>query len=135
MFVCCVHQFLFMLPAPFCSTLLSLQLSKKSDKNIYNEREKIMKLWRNSCLVFFLFCLSAFLFFGRFFLPFVVFFVVVVYFFLSFFVFYLYLRELSPMMSNKQTNKKKSNHISEHCTVSERFFGDGMRELSSKTVG
>lgn len=61
-----------------------------------------MKLWRNSCLVFFLFflfvCISFFLD------VFLFFFLSYVFFFLFFFD--LYLRELSPMMSNKQTNKK-----------------------------
>lgn len=56
-----------MLPAPFCSTLLSLQLGKKSDKNIYNEREKKLKIVEKQLFsIFFLFCLSAFLFFGCF---------------------------------------------------------------------
>jgi len=40
------------------------------------------------------------------------------------------------MMSNKQLNKppKKSNRISEHCTVSERGFGDGMESYRPKQL-
>lgn len=104
-----------MLPAPFCSTLLSLQLGKNLTK-IFTMREKKMKLWRNNCLVFFFFlfvCISFLDFF--FFLSYV--------FFCSFFD--LYLRELSPMMSNKQTNKKIPI-ISASIAQSQRGFGDGM---------
>lgn len=86
-----------MLPAPFCSTLLSLQLGKNLTK-IFTMREKKNETVEKQLLSvfsFFLFvCIS---FFGCFF-PFICFF------FCSFFD--LYLRELSPMMSNKQTNKK-----------------------------
>ena len=77
-----------------------------------------MKLWRNSCLVFFLFFLFVCIFF-------------LIFFFSSFRMFFfvlffdLYLRELSPMMSNKQTNKKNPI-ISASIAQSQRgFFGGG----------
>lgn len=61
------------------------------------------------------FCLSA-LVFRMFFLPFICFFL---------FFFDLYLRELSPMMSNKQTNKKiQSYQLALHSL--REVFGDGM---------
>lgn len=128
MIIYCVHQYLFMLPAPFCSTLLSLQLGKKSDKNIYNEREKKLKIVEKQLFsIFFLFCLSAFLFFWMFFfLSYVVFF---------FFVLFRLISQRTVPNDEQQTNKQKkiSNHISQHCTVSERFWGwNG--ELSSEQL-
>lgn len=84
-----------------------------------------MKLWRNSCLVFSFpfFCLSALLF-RMFFLPFICFFL----FFID-----LYLRELSPMMSNKQTNKKIQSYQLALHSLREGFWGwNG--ELSSKQL-
>lgn len=97
-----------------------------------------MKLWRNSCLVFFLFfffCLSAFFFVDFFFFSS---FRMLFFFFFFVLFFDLYLRELSPMMSNKQTNKKKiqSYQLALH-SLKRGFFG-GRRgwngELSSKQL-
>lgn len=116
-----------MLPAPFCSTLLSLQLGKNLTK-IFTMREKkneIVEKQLFSVFSFFFFCLSAFLFF--FFLPFIWFF-----FFCSFFD--LYLRELSPMMSNKQTNKKIQSYQLALHSLKERFWGMEWRVIV-QTVG
>lgn len=88
-----------MLPAPFCSTLLSLQLGKNLTK-IFTMREKkneIVEKQLFSVFFFFFFVCLHFFFMFFFFLSYVFFFL---------FFFDLYLRELSPMMSNKQTNKK-----------------------------
>lgn len=79
---------------------------KKSDKNIYNEREKR----KESCgQTFFSFCLH---FFFSFFSPFICFVL-------------FQLREVSSMMSNKQTQKINPN-ISASIAQSLRGFGDGM---------
>lgn len=126
MIIYCVHDFLFMLPAPFCSTLLSLQLGKKFWQNIYNEREKneIVEKQFSVFFLFFLFVCISFFFRCFFFLPFVCF----------FFLFFLYLRELSPMISNKQTNKKiQSYQLALHSL--REVLGMEWRVIVQKTVG
>lgn len=118
-----VHQYLFMLPAPFCSTLLSLQLGKNLTK-IFTMREQkneiVEKQLFSVFFFFFLFvCISFFwmFFFSFFHMSF---------FFLFFVLFQLISQRIVPN-DEQQTNKQKNpNHISQHCTVSREVFGDGM---------
>lgn len=131
-----------MLPAPFCSTLLSLQLGKKSDKNIYNEREKKWNCGETVCLVFYPFFLFVciFLFF------FWIFFFFLSYcFFLFFFIYFFRLRTQRTVpndeqQTNKQTKKIiiQSYQLALHSLREVFFLGRGEMEwrvIVQKTVG
>lgn len=104
-----------MLPALFCSTLLSLQFRKKKiwQKYLQWEREKKRKLWRN---IFFLFVCISFLFLRFFFLV------------LSYVLFFFSLEKCPQWWpTNKHTQKKIINPIiSASIAQSQRGFGDGM---------
>lgn len=84
---------------PFLLNTSLFTVRQKADKNIYNEREK-NEIVKKQFSVFFSFLFVCISFYEFLHLFICVFFV----------IFYLYLRELSPMMSNKQTNKKNQSY-------------------------
>lgn len=112
-----------MLPAPFCSTLLSLQLGKNLTK-IFTMREKkneIVEKQLFSVFSFFLFvCISFFCFF----LPFICFFFV---------LFRLISQRIVPN-DEQQTNKQKNPIISASIAQSQERFWGWNGELSSKQL-
>lgn len=114
-----VHQFLFMLPAPFCSTLLSLQLSKNQTKYLQWARKNEIVVKQLLTFFFLFFCLSAFLFFFN----------------SSFRVFCSFFPLISHRIvpnDEQQTNKQKNPIISASIAQSQRGFWGWNGELSSK---
>lgn len=113
-----VHQYLFMLPAPFCSTLLSLQLGKNLTK-IFTMREKKNEIVEKQLFsVFFLFFVCLHFFFFDVFSSFHMF-------FFLFVLFRLISQRIVPN-DEQQTNKQKNPIISASIAQSQRGFGDGM---------
>lgn len=117
-----------MLPAPFCSTLLSLQLGKNLTK-IFTMREKknviVEKQLFSVFFLFFFVCLHFFFWMFFFFLPFICFF---------FFVLFRLISQRIVPNDEQQTNKQKNPIISASIAQSQRGFWGWNGELSSKQL-